>query len=186
MAKDRSGISRREFLRQGTAAGLGLALSPSLAGMSWAATKERVSVLHSLALDSLHPYNHSSSGLYGLWEHVLEPLVVYDYNRSQFVGRLAESWEYHGKKWVFHLRKGIKFSDGSPFTSKDVAFSVNLTKTDKKSLQRSPFKRVVEVQTPDDYTAIIITKKPRVTFMARSVRNRFIVSKAATEKQGTD
>ncbi len=61
MARKKSGISRREFLRQGTAAGLGLALSPSLAGMGWAATKERVSVLHSLALDSLHPYNHSSS-----------------------------------------------------------------------------------------------------------------------------
>ena len=92
MARKKSGISRREFLRQGTAAGLGLALSPSLAGMGWAATKERVSVLHGIGLDSLHPYNHSSSPLYGLWEHVLEPLVVYDYNRSQFVGRLAESW----------------------------------------------------------------------------------------------
>ncbi len=186
MAKARSGISRREFLRQGTAAGLGLAISPSLAGMSWAATKDLCSVYHGLGLDSLHPYNHSSSPLYALWEHVLEPLVVYDYNRGQFVGRLAESWEYHGKKWVFHLRKGIKFSDGSPFTSKDVAFSVNLIKTDKKSLQRSVYKGVVEVQTPDDYTAIIITKKPRVTFMARSVRNRFIVSKAASEKQGKD
>ncbi|MCH7915673.1 MAG: twin-arginine translocation signal domain-containing protein, partial [Deltaproteobacteria bacterium] len=186
MARKKSGISRREFLRHGTAAGLGLAISPSLAGMGWAATKDRVSVLHGLGLDSLHPYNHSSSGLYGLWENVLEPLAFYDFGRKEFVGRLAESWEFQGKKWVFHLRKGIKFSDGSPFTSEDVAFSMKTMKTDKKSLQRSPFKRVTEIETPDKYTVIVHTKKPSVTFIPRSVRNRFIMSKAAAEKHGMD
>lgn len=182
MAKDRSGISRREFLWQGTAAGLGLALSPSLGGIGWGATKSRVRVLHGLSWDSLHPYNHSSSPLYGLWEHVLEPLVVYDFNTSQWKGRLAESWEFKGKKWVFHLRKGIKFSDGSPLTSQDVAFSINFMKNSRESLQRSPVKRVREVQTPDDHTVIIVTKKKRVTFVSRGVRNRFIMSKAAVEK----
>jgi peptide/nickel transport system substrate-binding protein len=186
MARKVSGISRREFLRQSTAAGLGLLASPSLAEMSWAASKDRISVLHGLGLDSLHPYNHSSSPLYGLWEHVIEPLVVYDFGSREWKGRLAESWEFHGKKWVFHLRKGIKFHDGSPFTSKDVAFSINLAKKDKKSLQRSPFKNVLEVQAPDDHTVIVLTKRPRVTYIARSARNRFIMSKAATEKHGAD
>ncbi len=184
MAGKKSSISRREFLRQGTAAGLGLALGPSLPGLSWAASKGRISVLHGTGIDSLHPYNHSSGSLYGLWEHVLEPLVYMDFGRNEFVGRLAESWEFQGKKWVFHLRKGIKFSDGSPFTSKDVAFSMNLMKKGKQSLQKSPFKKVVEIQTPDDHTVVILTKKPRVTFLPRSVRNRFIISKAAAEKHG--
>ena len=186
MARKKSGISRREFLRQGTAAGLGLAISPSLAGMSWAATKDRVSVFHGLALDSLNPYNHSSSPLYGAWEHVLEPLAIYDFGRKEWLGRLAESWEFQGKKWVFHLRKGIKFSDGSPFTSEDVAFSMKTMKTDKNSLQRSPFKRVTEIETPDKYTVVVHTKKPSVTFIPRSVRNRFIMSKAVAERQGKD
>ncbi|MFQ5849597.1 MAG: ABC transporter substrate-binding protein [Candidatus Binatia bacterium] len=186
MAEGESGISRREFLRQGTAAGLGLMMSPPLAGLGWAASRDRVRVLHGLGLDSLHPYNHSSSPLYGLWEHVLEPLVIYDYSTNEWKGRLAESWEFQGKRWVFHLRKGIKFSDGSSFTSKDVAFSMNFAKTDKKSLQRSPFKRVVEIQTPDDYTVVVLTKKPRVTFISRGVRNRYIMSRAAAEKHGMD
>ena len=186
MAREKSGISRREFLRQGTAAGLGLAVSPSLAGLSWAATKDIVKVLHGTGMDSLHPYNHSSGSLYGAWEHVIEPLAYMDFNRNKFVGRLAESWEFQGKKWVFHLRKGVKFSDGSPLTSKDVAFSMNFMKTDKRSLQKSPFKRVVEIQTPDDHTVVILTKKPRVTFLVNSIRNRFIMSKAAIEKNGTD
>ena len=169
-------------MRQGTAAGLGLAISPSLAGMSWAATKDNIRVLHGLGLDSLHPYNHSSSPLYGLWENVIEPMVVYDYKTSQFKGNLAESWKLEGKKWIFKLRKGIKFSDGSPFTSADVAFSLNFMKNSKESLQRSPVRGVVEVQTPDDHTVIVVTKRKRVTFVGRSIRNRHIMSKAAVEK----
>ena len=89
MARKKSGISRREFLRRGTAAGLGLAISPSLSGLGWAASKDRVTVLHGTGVDSLHPYNHSSGSLYGLWEHVMEPLVHYDYNQKKWQGRLA-------------------------------------------------------------------------------------------------
>lgn len=38
--------------------------------------------------------------------------------------RLAASWETQdNKKWVFHLRKDIKWSDGSPITAHDVVFS---------------------------------------------------------------
>jgi peptide/nickel transport system substrate-binding protein len=95
---------------------------------------------------------------------------------------LAESWEFEGKKWTIHLRKGIKFSDGSPFTSQDVAFSYNLIKNLKSTLQRSAVRDVVEIQTPDDHTVIINTKRTRVTFIDRGIRNRYIMSKAAVEK----
>jgi peptide/nickel transport system substrate-binding protein len=38
---------------------------------------------------------------------------------------LAESWEFSddGKKLVFHLREGVRFSDGEPFGARDVAFT---------------------------------------------------------------
>jgi peptide/nickel transport system substrate-binding protein len=41
---------------------------------------------------------------------------------------LAKSWTISpdGKKYVLQLRRGLKFSDGSPFTADDVVFSFNL------------------------------------------------------------
>jgi peptide/nickel transport system substrate-binding protein len=41
---------------------------------------------------------------------------------------LAKSWTISpdGKRYVLHLRKGIKFSDGAPFTADDVVFSFRL------------------------------------------------------------
>lgn len=39
--------------------------------------------------------------------------------------RLAESWEVSpdGLIWIFHLRRGVLWFDGQPFTSKDVVFT---------------------------------------------------------------
>ncbi|WP_340610936.1 ABC transporter substrate-binding protein [Xenorhabdus bharatensis] len=52
-----------------------------------------------------------------------EGLVGTDKN-NKIEPRLAESWETQGNKtWVFHLRKGIKWSDGTPITAHDVVFS---------------------------------------------------------------
>jgi len=179
-------ITRRDVLKGGAALGVGALMQPSLSQLAWAASKDRVKVYHATNMDNTHPYSHSSGPVYGLWEHVMEPLVVYDYNKNAFVGRLAESWEFQGKDWVFKLRKGIKFHDGSPFTAEDVIASYTAMKEGKKSLQRSPFKRVVEMKAPDEHTVVITTEKPYVTFMARSVRNRHITSKAALDKYGDD
>ncbi|CDG92828.1 oligopeptide transport protein (ABC superfamily, peri_bind) (fragment) [Xenorhabdus bovienii str. feltiae Florida] len=43
---------------------------------------------------------------------------------GKIVPDLAESWDTKDDKtWVFHLRKGIKWSDGTPITAHDVVFS---------------------------------------------------------------
>jgi len=52
---------------------------------------------------------------------VYEPLVRYGEN-GEVQPWLAESWEISpdGKVYTFHLRKGVKFSDGTPFDAKAV------------------------------------------------------------------
>jgi peptide/nickel transport system substrate-binding protein len=42
---------------------------------------------------------------------------------------LATSWEsIDPNTWRFHLRKGVNFSDGTPFTADDVAYSIEMAK----------------------------------------------------------
>lgn len=186
MSDDRKRISRRDVLKGGAAVGLAAMMHPSLGRFAWAASRDRVIVYNASGLDNLHPYDHSSGALYGVWQHMMEPLVEFDYQQARFVGRLAESWEYRGKEWEFKLRKGVRFHDGSPLTSEDVAFSIDRMKNDKKSLQRRSFRNVQEVRTPDEHTVVVVTKKPSVTFLSRGVRNRFVMSKAVADKYGKD
>ncbi len=183
MGRKKTDLSRRDFLKRSATVGLGVMVGSTLPRWVSAASKERIVILDSSVADSLNPFNHSSNPIYGLWQHVIEPLIEMDYSRHEYVGVLAESWEYEEKKWVFRLRKGIRFHDGSPLTAKDVIFSINRIKTDKNSLQGDNFKDVVEMQAPDDRTVVVTTKEPNAVFLDR-VENRFILSKTAADKYG--
>lgn len=46
----------------------------------------------------------------------------------EFTPRLAESWDISddAKTFTFHLREGLSWSDGEPFTAEDVVFTYNL------------------------------------------------------------
>ncbi len=166
-------------------AGAALLLGMLASGSAWAASEDKVVIYHAGSIDTLHPYGHSLSPAYGIWEHIMEPLVEVDQKANKYVPKLAESWEFKGKEWVFKLKKGIKFHDGSPFTSKDVVYSFNRIKNDKKSLQRRQLRELVEMRTPDDHTVVLVTKKPNVVFLDK-LQSRFIASKAAADKYGKD
>ncbi|MBC8950700.1 ABC transporter substrate-binding protein [Xenorhabdus sp. TS4] len=50
--------------------------------------------------------------------------LVYTDRKGHIEPRLAERWETNDNQtWLFHLRKGAKWSDGSPITAHDVVFS---------------------------------------------------------------
>jgi peptide/nickel transport system substrate-binding protein len=177
-------IGRRQFLTQTAALGIGMAAAPAFLRNGNAASRDRVTIYHSSVADSIHPYNHSSSPIYGDWQHVMEPLIELDYNKKDYVGVLADSWQFQGNKWLFKLKKGIKFHNGAQLTSKDVAFSIEKMRDEKGgSLQAPNFKDVTEVQTPDDLTVIFVTKQPLAIFLDR-LENRFILSKVAGDKFG--
>src|SRR6185295_1536794 len=125
MFSDRWTIDRREFLKRTASVGLGICALPSSAPTALAASKDRVVVFQGVGLDSLHPYAYSGGGISGIWQHVIEPLIEMDHARNEYVGVLAESWEFQGRKWTFHLRKNVRFHDGSSLTSKDVLFSID-------------------------------------------------------------
>ncbi|MDP2953108.1 MAG: ABC transporter substrate-binding protein, partial [Chloroflexota bacterium] len=73
-----------------------------------------------------------------------------------------------GKTYTFHLRKGVKFHDGTPLTAADVVETWLRMVTVRKGLQ-SPraalFVNVGKVEAPDDYTVRITLKAPQGGFM---------------------
>ncbi|MBI3737389.1 hypothetical protein HY256_12865, partial [Candidatus Sumerlaeota bacterium] len=55
---------------------------------------------------------------------LFDALYGYDNFRQKDKSGLAKSWEYKAetREWVFHLREGLKWSDGQPLTSDDALF----------------------------------------------------------------
>jgi len=74
-------------------------------------------------LKSLDPYTLKETTTIAHHSHVYEGLVTRD-KQLKIVPALAESWEtLTPTHWRFHLRKGVKFHNGDPFTADDVLFS---------------------------------------------------------------
>src|SRR5882724_1951863 len=175
-------MNRREFLKTGAAlslAGLTTATHPRRA---FAASKDRVVVFQGVGLDSLHPYAYSGGGISGIWQHVIEPLIEMDFSKNEYVGVLAEAWEFQGRKWLFRLRKNVRFHDGSPFTSKDVLFSLDRMVSDRKSLQASNFIEVTGVEAPDDHTVVISTKQPNDDYWRAKPEIKEVLFKTVKEE----
>ena len=56
---------------------------------------------------------------------LFEGLTRLNTETGEVEGRLAESWEASpdGLTWIFHLRQGVLWFDGVPFSSRDVLFT---------------------------------------------------------------
>src|SRR5215472_8096358 len=91
--------------------------------------------------------------------------------------QLADSWQLgpDGLTWTFHLKPNLKFSDGTPLTSKDVAYSIDRALQPAIKSQTAPIYLALvkdsdkllagkiptiindSILTPDDNTVVIKT-----------------------------
>ncbi len=72
----------------------------------------------------LEPHITFGGGSNALQQNVYDNLVVYAPPDGRLVPQLAESWEIvDPTTYVFYLRQGVVFHDGSPFDANDVKFS---------------------------------------------------------------
>lgn len=184
----RTKMTRREFLKAAAAAGLALSLPGSLMGKRFriaeAAAARRVMIAHGVDLENWDPYGHSSTTGYEIWMHFMDPLVRFDSTTKRFQPMLAESWKNEdGVNWVFKLRPGVKFSDGSELAADDVVYSIERALAGSR--QAATLTDVSKVTARDKRTVVITTKSPVAPFLHR-LTNKVVLSSAAAKKYGSD
>jgi peptide/nickel transport system substrate-binding protein len=106
--------------------------------------------------DSLNPFNiKSGSAAQGLNINVFQTLMARSLDEPfTLYGLIAKSVETDDDRSyvLFHLDPRAKFSDGTPITSADVAFTFELLKDKGRPQQRSAYELVKRVELPDSET----------------------------------
>lgn len=138
---------------------------------------------------SLDPANHRDRVTESVLRNMFDPLVVADAN-GEIQPKIAESWKQETPtEWVFHLRKGIKFHDGSDLTADDVRFTFDrIIKKGGMDGESSPRKGLIdplkEVQVVDPYTVKLVLTQPW-PILLKMLPFQQIVPKAYITKVGT-
>ncbi len=101
-----------------------------------------------------------------LGRHLFDTLITWDAAAKKFQPALAERWRsLDPTTWEFQLRHGVRFHDGSEFTSAAVATSIERTQTIRGPITPL-FALVASVDTPDPYRVVIKTRTPMGTLLS--------------------
>ena len=61
-----------------------------------------------------------------------------------------------GKRIVYHLRQGVRFADGTPFESRDVAFTYRAIMDPRNPVEsQDAYRRIASLETPDAHTVVV-------------------------------
>ncbi len=156
------------------------ALALALAAAPAAAKTLRWSSQGDVATNDPHSQNESFNN--SVNSHVYEQLLTRD-REMKLVPALATSWKQTSPTvWVFNLRKGVKWQDGTPFTADDVVYSIERSQQPTSNM-RVYGQAVGKPRKIDDYTVELTTPVPNPVLLDMvGSDNIFIMSKAWCEK----
>jgi len=120
---------------------------------------------------NFNPTRSSGTAALTVKEQIYTGLVAY-WKGGEIIPDLATSWETpDDKTYIFHLRKGVKFHDGSPFTAEDVKFTMEYIQDPKNAATyRTHFKGIESIEVLDAYTVKVKLSKPQASFLAALAR----------------
>jgi peptide/nickel transport system substrate-binding protein len=163
-----------------------LALAAALAVAAPAAAQQRGQQLvvgAAIFTDSIAPaaggYN-TLSLVYQTWD----PLVARDHN-DDLVPALAERWEtLSPTHWRFHLRRNVRWHDGSPFSAEDVKHTIEyVTNPRTVYVRKGRIAGIASVEVVDANTVDIRTTSP-APLLLRGLADIAIEQKAINERLG--
>jgi len=136
----------------------------------------------------LDPAYETDGNSFMICDNIFEALVAYADESTSLEPGLAKSWDISpdGKTYTFHLRKGVKFHDGTPFNADAVAFSIgrmmktrNVTFMDKGlkiPAQDRPPEYWVSMEMADTIGAIEVVDEHTVVFKLKRVEAPFLAN----------
>src|SRR5215468_10583676 len=182
---------------------LSVLLAACVAGGSPAQAQEKVLRIGMTASDiptTTGMPNNGFEGMRFLGFPIFEGLILFDLTRTDKLASLrpglAEKWEQapdDKKTWIFHLRKGVKFHDGTDFTADAVIW--NLERIFNKDsaqfepgavgIMRSRVPILASYKKIDDYT-VAMTTTIVASYFPWMVPYILTASPASFEKGGRD
>ncbi|MFG1477838.1 ABC transporter substrate-binding protein [Xanthobacter sp. V4C-4] len=98
---------------------------------------------------------------------IFDGLVDYDADLKP-VPALAESWDTSkdGLTFTLHLRDGVKWHDGTPFTSADVKWTLEEVWKKIHPRNQAIFSKVTAVDTPDARTVVLHLSEPSIAILS--------------------
>jgi peptide/nickel transport system substrate-binding protein len=144
--------------------------------------------------------NNGFEGMRFLGYPIFEGLVLWDLTRTDQLAALrpglAEKWEQDpadNKTWIFHLRHGVKFHDGTDFNADAVIWNLDRYFNSTSPQFEPPSSAMSRARVPlmgtykkiDDETVAVTTTKPASYFPYMAVYLLF-TSPASFEKAGRD
>jgi peptide/nickel transport system substrate-binding protein len=116
----------------------------------------------------LNPHIIAATALGNLSQLTMAYLVRYDAHNAPVPELATEvptqangGISRDGLTITWHLRKGVRWSDGQPFDADDVVFSTNAVNNPKNNeIGRDGWDRIVKIDEPDKYTVVYHLKEP--------------------------
>ncbi len=169
---------------------LGSALAILAAPSAQADEKNNIlSVAVSSSFTSIDPWDSSDNLSQSVSRSFYESLLKFD-QKMQFQPNLAEAWEVSadGLTYTFHLRKGVKFHDGTEFSAAAVKANFDRVTDPKNHLRREYMYRMVDhTEVVDNYTVRVVLKHPFSPFLNQvASASAGMVCPSAIEKYGRD
>ncbi|MDF2626212.1 MAG: ABC-type dipeptide/oligopeptide/nickel transport system, periplasmic component [Symbiobacteriaceae bacterium] len=97
-----------------------------------------------------HGNYFATGGSSNPWWYISEPLFVYQPVDGSISPRLGTDWKEEGNKVTVTLRSGVTWSDGTPFTAKDVVANFYMLKL----LNRGIWRYLASVEAANDTTVV--------------------------------
>lgn len=148
------------------------------AGAANAETLRWARVGDSLTLD---PHAQNEGPTHTLAHQIYEGLLQRDQSGA-IIPALATDWAPHAEDptiWVFNLREGVTFHDGSEFNADDVVFSLNRAMSEVSAMKEL-LASVAEVIKVDDMTIHVRTEGPNPLF-PNNLTNLFMMDQTWAE-----